>query len=212
MGLRVAKEIHSSPDTTEKEKSINVVPLRYCANTTDASLGDSKLSEPEKDEKIHSGAFPCVVKVSNTHAGYGKMFLDNKPAYDDLRSILALREDYYTTEPKLKFEYEYRIQKIGDHYRCFRRNSDTSWKGNWGNVQFSEHEMQDHYKIWAEKCAQIYGGLDIYGLDVLHLSDGSEYILEINDSACGLMWEHEQEDIKNIKELVIKRMNETFCT
>ena len=209
--LRVAKEIHASPDSTDAEKSIHVVPLRYCSNSTDASLGKSNLSSP-KGSELHSGQYPCVVKVSNTHAGYGKMFLKSASDYDDLKSILALHEDYYTTEPMIEFEYEFRIQKIGDNYRCFRRNSDTSWKGNWGNVQFMDHEMQPHYKVWADKCSEIFGGIDILGIDVLQLKDGSCLILELNDTATGLMWEHEQEDIENIKKLVISRMNDRFPT
>lgn len=209
--LKVSKEIQAG-EYSEKAKAIQVVPLRYNSNTTDVSLQSSKLSKPKEDEKVHSGAYPCVVKVSNTHAGYGKMFLSNEGDYSDLKSILAIRDDYYTTEPKLDFEYEYRIQKIGDHYRCFRRNSDNCWKGNWGNVKFSDHTLEDHHIVWADKCATIYGGLDIFGIDVVHCSDGSEYILEINDSACGLMYEHEEEDISHMKELVLKRMNEVFCS
>ena len=40
--------------------------------------------------------FPSVVKVGNTHAGYGKMRISNKSDSQDLRSILALGNDYYT--------------------------------------------------------------------------------------------------------------------
>ena len=208
--LRISKEIHASPDSTEEEKSIDIVPLRYCANATISSLGKSNLSKPSKNDKLHSGQFPTVVKVSNTHAGYGKMALKNDTEFDDLRCILALREDYYTSEPMIEFEYEFRIQKIGDNYRCFRRNSDTSWKGNWGNVKFVDHEMQPHYKKWADKCSEIFGGLDIFGIDVLQLKDGSCIILELNDTATGLMWEHEEEDCQHIKEVVLQRMNERF--
>jgi hypothetical protein len=46
---------------------------------------------------------------------------------DDMASVLKLGRTYYTTEPLVSFEFEYRIQKIGNHYRAFKRNSDTCW-------------------------------------------------------------------------------------
>lgn len=40
------------------------------------------------------------------------------------------------SEPFIEHEYEFRVQKIGDHYRAFRRNSHSSWKNNWGKLAF----------------------------------------------------------------------------
>jgi hypothetical protein len=41
-----------------------------------------------------------------------------------------------STEPFIEHEYEFRVQKIGEHYRAFRRNSASSWKNNWGKLTF----------------------------------------------------------------------------
>lgn len=39
----------------------------------------------------------------------------------------------------------------------------------------------------------MYGGLDITAMDVLHMKDGKPAIvLEMNDTACGLMYDHEK--------------------
>jgi glutathione synthase/RimK-type ligase-like ATP-grasp enzyme len=67
--------------------------------------------------------------------------------------------------------------------------------------------MQDRYKMWADEVSKCFGGLDIFAIDVLKTQDGKEYILEINDTACGLMWEHEQEDCGRIRDLVLAKMN-----
>ena len=206
--LKIQKKL----EKTGNPSTLKLIPLRYCTNATQSSLGKSKLSEPKvvKEGEYHSGSLPSVVKVSNTHAGYGKMQIASKEQLDDLRCILALHKDYFTIEPTIKFEYEFRIQKIGNNYRCFRRNSSSSWKGNWGNVEFTEHEFQDQYKVWADECAAIYGGLDILALDVLHVNDDLDIIIELNDTACGLMWEHEAEDVKHIKNIVVEKMNNLF--
>jgi len=157
-------------------------------------------------------SFPLVCKVGSTHAGYGKIQAESDAQFKDMRSVLALHQDYYTTEPFIQnIDYEFRVQKIGEHYRAFKRNSDTSWKRNWGNLQFEDHPMKNEYKIWADECAKIFGGLDILAIDILHTKDNKDVIIEVNDTACGLMWDHEEEDIGYIREVVLKRMNSIFC-
>jgi glutathione synthase/RimK-type ligase-like ATP-grasp enzyme len=60
-----------------------------------------------------------------------------------------------------------------------------------------------------DECATIGGGLTLFAIDVLHLRDGSDVILEMNDTAFGLMFEHEAEDIGYIKQLMLQRLNES---
>lgn len=104
---------------------------------------------------------------------------------------------------------------------------------SWGNLQFKDHEWQPNYKIWADQVANIFGGLDIISIDVLHGVDGQEcvlldncllylvvadwgslsfrsYILELNDTAGGLMYDHEQEDLSHIREVVLHRMSQLW--
>jgi glutathione synthase/RimK-type ligase-like ATP-grasp enzyme len=47
-------------------------------------------------------------------------------------------------------------------------------------------------------------------IDVLHTKDGTDYIIEINDTAFGLMYEHEKEDANYIKEEVLDQMDHLF--
>lgn len=51
----------------------------------------------------------------------------------------------------------------------------------------------------------------MFALDVLHTSDGTDYIIEINDYAMGFDYAYEVEDLKHVRELVLQRMNEQFC-
>ena len=76
--------------------------------------------------------------------------------------------------------YNHLEQQIGKHYRCFRRNSSTCWKGNWGDLKFEEHELTERHKVWIDESARVFGyDLDICALDVLHLKDGREVVLEV---------------------------------
>jgi len=177
-----------------------LVPLQYHCNN---ALGT-------KRSTIEIKHWPVVIKVGSTHAGYGKIIVHNKVEYEDLIGILALEKRYFTVEGFIEHEYEYRIQKIGNHYRTFKRNSDTHWKSNHGNIKFEAYQIQDKHKEWADECAKMFGGLDIFAIDVLHTKDGKEYILEINDGACGLWWEVEQEDLRYMKDCVIQKMDAYF--
>jgi hypothetical protein len=69
--------------------------------------------------------FPGVVKVGSTHAGFGKMLVKDQGEYRDAESIIAMTNDYYTTEELIpNVVEEIRIQKIGDHYRAYYRRSE----------------------------------------------------------------------------------------
>ena len=47
--------------------------------------------------------FPCVVKVGNCHAGYGKSLIKSSGDLDDLASIVALNKQFFTYAQYLKF-------------------------------------------------------------------------------------------------------------
>lgn len=52
------------------------------------------------------------------------------------------------------------------------------------------------------------GGIDILGLDFVSESGtGKLVILELNDTAIGLVHKHEEEDMKQMRDLVIGKMN-----
>ena len=75
------------------------------------------------------------------------------------------------------------MQKIGSHYRAFKRTS-THWKGNVGNQSIVEEITPTEQMIfWADECSKVLGGIDILGLDFVHSEkDDKYYILELNDT------------------------------
>jgi len=131
-----------------------------------------------------------------------------KNVLNDYAGILALTPMYCTGETFIKYEYEIRIQKIGDNFRALKRIS-SNWKGNVGNTAVVEEtKMKDYWKDWIIWASDEFGGLDICAMDVLVTKDGKEYILEINDTAIGLMNKVHKEDSLLMKDLVLIRMKE----
>jgi len=167
----------------------------------------------EQEGKTIPKSFPQVIKIGTVHAGYGKKKLDDKSSFDDFTTCMALHSNYYTSEPFIsQVSHDLRLQKIGDHMRVYKRSSDSSWKNNWGAIKFeSVEQVEPRYVQWMEEVGKIFGGLDMFALDVMVTNDGGEHIIEINDSSMGLMHEHEQEDNQYIVQLVIDSMNKTFA-
>eukprot|EP00762_Andalucia_godoyi_P008467 ANDGO_05761.mRNA.1 Synapsin len=162
-------------------------------------------------EMLINPGFPCVVKVGHVHAGYGKIKVDNSERFLDVRGIVMMHKDYVTAEPFVERDYDVRVQKIGTHYRVFKRTS-LNWKGNTGNASVEELPVTERYKQWADECSRLFGGLDILAVDSIVSNDGQEYILEVNDTAIGLVHSCEQEDNGHIRDLVLRRMEEHFLT
>lgn len=188
------------------EVGLPVIPMNYYPNRH-MSMGAQRSNEAPKPKLDGAVAYPKVVKVSSTHAGFGKMRVRSEEDEDDLMSILKLGKDYYTEEPLVEnISFEYRIQKIGEHIRCFKRTSHSCWKNNWGKITFKDIKVLKKHRRWIAKAATLFGGLDICALDVLKRKDGSQVILELNGTACGLMWEHEKYDACCIRDLVIEKL------
>eukprot|EP01105_Mastigella_eilhardi_P009894 TRINITY_DN231_c0_g1_i2.p1 TRINITY_DN231_c0_g1~~TRINITY_DN231_c0_g1_i2.p1 ORF type:complete len:237 (+),score=66.47 TRINITY_DN231_c0_g1_i2:385-1095(+) len=178
---------------------LSVVPMQYFGNQGDV-LGYQEIQQVPLD-------FPCVVKVGSCHAGYGKALAQKAGDLNDIASIVALNQLFFTAETYLDFDFEYRIQKIGDHVRCFKRGSSNCWKSNWGDLRFEDIPVSDVHREFALECGKIWGGIDVCAIDVVHLKDGREFVLELNNSANGFYFDHEQEDAKRIAQLVVAKMN-----
>lgn len=161
---------------------------------------------------MYGSSFPAVVKVGHAHAGYGKMKIVDHHTMEDFQSVLALSSTYVTAEPFIEGSFDLRIQKIGSHYRVFRRFSVSgSWKTNTGSSHLEEVELTPEYKRWADEACQIFGGLDICTVDAIHdTTTGKEVIMEVNGTSSGLSPTASDEDNQYIRELVLEKMNTLY--
>ena len=53
----------------------------------------------------------------------------------------------------------------------------------------------------------MFGGLDLCSLEALVARDGTEVIIEVNDCAMGLLGESQEEDRRNIAEVIVEIKN-----
>lgn len=166
---------------------------------------------PSHRNMVIDPGFPCVVKVGACHAGYGKIKVDNRSAFEDVRSLVALNGDYATAEEFIKWDYDIRIQKIGNTYRAFRRQS-TNWKGNVGNSSTNEDiPVTPEFKLWADECSKLFGGLDILAVDAVHSVEHDKVvILELNDTAIGLAHRHEAADHAIMRDIILLRLTHLY--
>jgi glutathione synthase/RimK-type ligase-like ATP-grasp enzyme len=134
----------------------------------------------------------------------------DKNVLGDYAGLLALTPMYCTGEKFIKYDHEIRIQKIGDHVRALKRRS-SNWKGNVGNTAIVEvTDMKSYWKDWIMWTSEEFGGLDICAMDVLVTKDGVEHILEINDTAIGLMNKLLEEDSERMRDVVLAKMKKMF--
>ena len=190
-----------------KFNNLPLIPMKYDPNFT--ARHDSLIKDKDNGDN-DNGGFPKVVKVGNCHSGYGKSKIMNYSSMDDLKSILILNRDYYTIEKYISnIDFEYRIQKIGNGIRTFKRIQSDNWKTHISS--FVEYKMTQKHEEWIDTASSIFGGLDICALDVLKTKDDEDIILELNDTAIGLMGAYEVEDESNIRDLVVNRMSQIWC-
>lgn len=57
-------------------------------------------------------------------------------------------------------DYGIRIQKIGNHYRVYKKVfTGSGWKSQFGGADLQYMELTDQFKLWADECAKCYGGM-----------------------------------------------------
>jgi len=94
---------------------------------------------------------------------------------------------------------------------CLRRKSVSgNWKANVGSALLEQIPVTDRMKKWLEEVSSSFGGMDICAIEAVIGKDGREYIIEINGSNLSLLGDSQDEDRKQISEMIFQRMN-TQC-
>ena len=151
--------------------------------------------------------------MSHAHAGMGKIKVDNHTAFRDVATMVAVNDDYCTGEPFITPEYGFRIQKIGDKYRVMKKHfTGSGWKSQFGGSMLVEETLSDEYNEWVDECSKLFGGMDILAIDDIHNKDGTDWIIELNGTAIGILTERWKEDSQHLVSMVIEKMNNHYCS
>ncbi len=175
-------------------------------------------SEPR--QMLFHPPLPIVLKVGSAEAGFGKMKVGNDPKDNisgelrDIGGTITRYGDYITAESFINKTHDIRVQRIGHHYRAYKRVS-SNWKGNVGNSVLTEVEVTEKYRKWAELAGdELFGGsmkMDILTVDAVAIEGSEEeHILEINDTASGFAPSNENQDMIHVRDLAISRMDALF--
>ena len=98
--------------------NLPLIPMTYHPNFTPRT--DNLLTDKGNVK------YPKVIKVASTHSGYGKIRVRNDEDMSDVRSLLILNKDFYTTEPLqeniLNFAFKDLALTIEDSSVCQARH------------------------------------------------------------------------------------------
>lgn len=163
---------------------------------------------PNNKELSQIPKFPCVVKIGQSHNGLGKIKVENLQQYQDIRSVLLVSKAYCTIEPFIDAKCDLLVQKIGTSYKAFSRKSVSgNWKANVGSALLEQVPVSEKMKRWIDDTSEMFGGLEICSVEAVVGKDGKEYILEVCGSTLTLLGESQEEDRRNISDLIVQRMN-----
>ncbi|KAH8267341.1 hypothetical protein KR018_011795, partial [Drosophila ironensis] len=155
--------------------------------------------------------FPSVLKAGHCHGGVATARLENQSALQDAAGLVSGAGNdshcYCTIEPYIDAKFSVHIQKIGNNYKAFMRKSITgNWKTNQGSAMLEQITLTEKYKSWVDEISELFGGMEVCGLSVVVGKDGREYIISACDSTFALIGDTQEEDRRQIADLVSGRM------
>ena len=158
---------------------------------------------------MYDSGFPAILKVSHAHAGMGKVKIASSEGIHDCATVLALHGDYASLEPYIAAVHGLRVQKIGPHYRVYKKVfTGSGWKSQFGGADLQVVPLTDEFKRWADLAALSHGGSDMLAVDAVVDCDGNKFIIEINGTAIGIQQQFWEEDSLHVASLALRRMNE----
>ncbi|KAL9899135.1 LOW QUALITY PROTEIN: synapsin [Glossina fuscipes fuscipes] len=155
--------------------------------------------------------FPCVLKAGHCHGGMATARFENQSALQDAAGLVTGTGSeghcYCTIEPYIDAKFDIHIQKIGNNYKAFMRKSITgNWKTNQGSAMLEQITLTDKYKSWVDEVSEMFGGMEVCGLSLVVGRDGREHIIKASDSTFALMGDTQEDDRRQIADLVTSRM------
>jgi hypothetical protein len=82
------------------------------------------------------------------------------------------------------------------------------WKVNFDFTNILEDiEIISQYKLWCNEINKCFSGLNTFEIDWIIAKYGKEYILEVNGSSHGLLPEHFDGYLSQMRDLILIKLN-----
>ncbi|VIO87295.1 Uncharacterized protein BM_BM6420 [Brugia malayi] len=147
--------------------------------------------------------FPIVISVGHGSHGLGKMKIEDENHMLEVENMLrAIKPVEVFTEPFIQTKYDIHLQKIGAETRAYiRKGISNDWKSNAGSAMLEKISLSNKQKEWLTTISDAFGGLEVFGIDILVAKDGREIIHDVND-VITLLGDSQEDDRKAIADLV----------
>ncbi|VDK85063.1 unnamed protein product [Litomosoides sigmodontis] len=158
---------------------------------------------PSFDHFGVQGRFPIVVRVGHGSHGVGKMKIDDENYMMEVENILrAIKPVEVFTEPFIEIKYDIHLQKIGTETKAYiRKGISNDWRSNAGSAMLEKISLSNRQKQWLTMISDAFGGLEIFGIDILVAKDGREIVHDVND-VITLLGDTQEDDRRAIADLV----------
>jgi hypothetical protein len=92
--------------------------------------------------------------------------------------------------------------------RAYRRKQSAEFR-TWHAHSDDDSEdipVTTKYKEWAKSVALLFGGLEVFALNLLQTADGKEHIIGLHDTACPLAPHHQRDDTKQLMKMIVDKV------
>lgn len=147
--------------------------------------------------------YPIVVRIGHGSHGLGKIKIDDGNHLLEVENMLrAIKPIEVLIEPFIETKYDIHLQKIGSETRAYiRKGISNDWKSNVGSAVLEKISLSNRHKQWLTIVSDAFGGLEIFGIDILVAKDGREIIHDVNDTVT-LLGDTQEDDRRMIADLV----------
>uniref|UniRef100_A0A0N5AF13 ATP-grasp domain-containing protein n=1 Tax=Syphacia muris TaxID=451379 RepID=A0A0N5AF13_9BILA len=181
----------------------NIVFALVKAGIPSINSPDSVLTFINKNWMESITKFPVVIRVGHGNKGSAKIKIDNELQLLELEGIVrSFKASEVTTEPFIETKYDLHLQKIGNEMKSFiRKGISNNWKSSASSAVLEQIAITNRHKQLIQLISDIFGGMDIVGIDILVAKDGREIVHDVND-VLNLLGDTQEEDRRAIADLI----------
>ncbi|OZC07325.1 Synapsin, ATP binding domain protein [Onchocerca flexuosa] len=147
--------------------------------------------------------FPIVIRVGHGSHGLGKMKIEDENHMLEVENMLrSIKPVEVVIEPFIETKYDIHLQKIGTETRAYiRKGISNDWKSNASSAMLEKIALSNRQKQWLSIISDAFGGLEVFGIDILVAKDGREIVHDVND-AITLLGDTQEDDRRAIADLI----------